>query len=90
MGLRQTFRFEADSPEEVRAFLRQFADVAAIDDRGEFFVFTQRTGEAPFTFDCELAPEGIHSERAGEYFRFLGLFVEALTGTFGRVEVEDR
>ena len=90
MGLRQSFRFKHASADEVRAFLRDLAEIAALDDRGEFFVFSQRPGEAPFTFDCELVPDGLVSERAGEYFAFLGLFVEALTGKFGRVEVEDR
>jgi hypothetical protein len=61
-----------------------------MEERGRFFVFSQIAGEAPFTFDCELASEGIYSERAGEYFKFLGVFVEALTGRFGRVEMEDR
>jgi hypothetical protein len=90
MGLRQTFRFTHASPEEVRAFLRGLGEVASLEDRREFFVFSQLPGEMPFTFDCEVVAEGLHSERSGEYFRFLGLFVEALTGTFGRVEVEDR
>ena len=90
MGLHQSFRFKRQSPEEVRAFLRELSDVAALDDRGDFFVFSQRPGTEPFTFDCELVADGINSERAGEYFTFLGLFVEALTGKFGRVQVEDQ
>jgi hypothetical protein len=89
MGLHQAFRFDHESPDEVREFLRTLSGLAALDDRGEFFVFSQLPGQPSFTFDCELVPEGIHSERGGEYFRFLGLFVEALTGKFGPVEVED-
>lgn len=90
MGLRQSFRFKHTSCEDIRTFLRELSDIAALEDRGDFFVFSQRPGEAQFTFDCELATEGINSERAGEYFVFLGLFVEALTGKFGRVEMEDQ
>jgi hypothetical protein len=90
MGLRQSFRFKHASADEVRAFLRELAEVASLDERDDLFVFSQGPGEAAFTFDCELVADGIHSERAGEYFTFLGLFVEALTGKFGRVEVEDR
>lgn len=90
MGLRQSFRFKHESADDVRAFLRGLADVGVLEDRGEFFVFSQLPGEAPFTFDCELVGEGIQSERAGEYFKFLGVFIEALTGTFGAVGVEDR
>jgi hypothetical protein len=90
MGLRQSFRFKHHSPEEIRAFLRDLSGVAALDDRGDFFVFSQLPGAPPFTFDCELVANGINSERAGEYFPFLGLFIEVLTGKFGRVEVEDQ
>lgn len=89
MGLHQEFRFKHSSPEEVRIFLRGLSDAAAIEDRGEFFVFSQLPGTPAFTFDCELVQSGIRSERAGEYFPFLGLFLECLTGTFGAVEVED-
>jgi hypothetical protein len=90
MGLRQTFRFKHASPEAVRAFLLGLSELATTEDRGQFFVFSERPGEEPFTFDCELTSEGIQSDRAGAYFAFLGLFIEALTGTFGRVEVEDQ
>jgi hypothetical protein len=90
MGLRQSFLFEHTSTDDVRAFLVELAAPAVLESRNEhFFVFSQRPGEAAFTFDCELVADGIHSSRAGEYFAFLGAFVEALTGTFGRVVVED-
>lgn len=90
MGLRQSFHFKHLSREDVRAFLRQqFVGVAALDDRTDFFVFAQLPGRSPFTFDCELVQEGIRSDRAGEYFWFLGTFIEALTAYFGPVEVAD-
>ncbi|MBI3771742.1 MAG: hypothetical protein HY272_03475 [Gammaproteobacteria bacterium] len=89
MGLHQSFRFKHQSADEVRAFLRELSTVAVLEDRGDFFVFSHLPDQPPFTFDCELVAEGVRSERAGEYFAFLGLFVEALTGKFGRVEVED-
>lgn len=89
MGLHQEFRFKHTSPEEVRVFLHGLSDVALLDDRGTFFVFSELSGQPAFTFDCELIRRGVRSERACEYFAFLGLFVEALTGQFGAVEVED-
>jgi hypothetical protein len=89
MGLRQSFRFKHASIEEVRTFLRGLSHVATLDDRSEFFVFSELAGQPPFTFDCELSQEGFHSERAGEYFAFLGIMVEGLTGHFGPVEVQD-
>jgi hypothetical protein len=88
MGLHQDFRFTYESPAQVQRFLRALSGVAKVEDRGEFFVFTQQSGPA-FSFDCELLPFGLRTNRGGEYFLFLGQFVEALTGEFGAVEVED-
>jgi hypothetical protein len=90
MGLHQDFRFDFESQDAVRRFLRGLAASAALSEHeGEFFVFSQRAGDPEFTFDCELTREGVRSERGGEYFTFLGMFIEALTGQFGAVTVED-
>ncbi|MDM0015827.1 hypothetical protein QTH87_25535 [Variovorax sp. J22P168] len=88
MGLRQHFRFSSTSQEAVLEVFRGFSEVANLDERGAFVVFSQLDG-AEFSFDCELVEDGIVSERAGGYFTFLGMFLEALTGTFGPVTVED-
>lgn len=90
MGLRQSFLFEHASTDDVCAFLGELAALAVLESRDEhFFLFSQQPGEAPFSFECEIVAGGIHSSRAGDYFAFLGAFVEALTGAFGRVAVED-
>jgi hypothetical protein len=88
MGLRQDFRFKYENPEQLQAFLRSLAGIAKVDDRGEFFVFTPKSG-LTFSFDCEIQTFGLRTDRDGEYFGFLGQFIEALTGEFGRVELED-
>jgi hypothetical protein len=88
MGLRQNFRFANATQEAVLDVLRRFTDVAILDERDGFVAFAQRDGPA-FTFDCELVEDGIISKRGGCYFTFLGMFVEALTGEFGAVTVED-
>ena len=88
MGLRQHFRFASTSQEAVLQILREFSEVAKVDERDGFVVFSQHDG-AEFSFDCELVEDGIVSERAGEYFAFLGMFLESLTGAFGPVTVED-
>lgn len=88
MGLHQDFRFKYESPAQLRGFLRKLSGIARVDDRGEFFVFTQQSGPE-FSFDCEVLPFGLRTNRGGAYFLFLGQFVEALTGEFGAVEVED-
>jgi hypothetical protein len=74
MGLRQAFRFSFKSDEDVRGILRTLSHSAVVEDRGDFFVFTQQPGQPRYSFDCSLVPEGLHSDR---------------TGQFGRVEVED-
>ncbi len=90
MGLRQHFRFIAKSESKVQSFLRGSNSVALVEDRGEFFVFRNRPEDPPFEFDCAIVPGGIESERSGQYFQFLGMFIEAITGEFGPVVVEDK
>ncbi len=89
MGLRQEFLFSYNSPEEVFTFLESLSKAAVVNRNSDFFVFSSLVGQPEFTFDCELTPSGIASDRAGNYFDFLGFFVEAITGQFGKVEVQD-
>lgn len=90
MGLRQEFRFKFQSPDEVREFLHGLGGVTPLEKRtDDFFVFSQSSGRPEFTFDCELTTDGLRSDRVGEYFAFLGIFVESLSGHFGAVTVVD-
>jgi len=84
----QDFRFKYESAAEVQAFLRSFDSVARVEDRGEFFVFTQKDGPE-FSFDCAIETYGLRTNRSHNYFKFLGQFVESITGQFGPVEIED-
>jgi hypothetical protein len=82
------FRFDAPAETAVAGFLRSFASAYQVEDRGDFFVFRPISGPE-FVFDCEVVPDGLLTNRSGEYYHFLGEFLEALTGHFGKVEVED-
>ena len=86
MGLSQDFRFRYVSPSQVQDLLRGLG-FANVNDRSEFFVLIN-AGQT-FSFECAIEPFGLRTDRAGEYFEFLGQFVEALTGQFGSIEVED-
>lgn len=87
--MQQTFLFKHTSPNDVCEWLRDFESIATIDERTGFFVFKNLPGQAAFTFDCELIDGGVKSKRTGEYFAFLGMFVEGLTGQFGSVVIEN-
>jgi hypothetical protein len=89
MGLRQSFRFSAQSETLVEQLLCHLGTVASLDEERERFLFTNPPDESPFEFHCVIVQGGIDVDRAGEYFKFLGVFVEALTGEFGPVTVED-
>jgi hypothetical protein len=87
MVLRQSFKVDATA-QEIINFLRQLTFAVNVEDRGEFFILRSRAGSA-FKFDCAVKPGLIESNRSGDYFYFLGLFIEALTGQFGKVEIID-
>lgn len=86
--MKQTFRFSVSSRMSVAEFLRGFSTEYQLEDRRDFFVFRPRSGPE-FVFDCAVVSGGLLTNRSGEYFHFLGVFLEALTGQFGKVEVED-
>jgi hypothetical protein len=87
MELRQTFRFSAQSETLVEEFLRGLGEVADLDEKRERFLFKNKTGELPFQFHCVIVQGGIDAERTGDFFKFLGVFVEALTSAFGTITV---
>jgi hypothetical protein len=88
--MQQEFRFDYRDPQQLRALLESLGSNARLDRReDEFFVFTAPDGDPEFSFDVEIIPQGFRSIRSGSYFGFLGLFVEAVTGTFGPVTIED-
>jgi hypothetical protein len=89
MGLLQKIRFSAQSETLVEEFLRGLGEVADLDEERERFIFTSQAGEPPFQFHCTIVQGGIDAIRSGEDFKFLGVFVEALTGEFGMITVED-
>ena len=88
--MQQDFRFEYPDGGQLGTFLQSLGANADLDRRADdFFVFTARAGEPDFSFDVEIVPTGLRSVRSGNYFEFLGMFVEALTGHFGPVTIED-
>lgn len=90
MGLHQSFRFKVSDGVDPRAFLLGLAEIAKIEVRSTgLFVLTELPGQAPFVFDVGIENGRFLTSRSGDYFAFLGMFVEAMTGEFGAVEIED-
>lgn len=89
MVLRQKFRFSAQSETMVEEFLRGLGQGFTLDEERESFLFSGLSHEQPFEFHCVIVQGGIDVHRAGQYFEFLGMFVEGLTGEFGPVLMED-
>jgi hypothetical protein len=89
MGLRQQFRFAADSDESIERFLQSLSKTAVLEERNGSFLYMNKSEQPHYTFHCVIVPNGIDSDRAGEYLSFLGLFIEELTGEFGAVTIED-
>lgn len=94
MGLRQRFRFSAQSETSVELFLRELTHSAALDrdEDGERWLFTNLPNERQFEFECVIVFGGINTAGSGQYFEFMKLFTEGLIGEFGQfgqVSVED-
>ncbi len=88
MGLRQAFRFHYDNPKDVETFLEGFTDSFSVKKTNGLYIIAQKEGKT-FEFEALVEDFGLRTDRAGEYFEFVGIFVERITGQFGSVEIED-
>jgi hypothetical protein len=90
VGLHQSFRFKVGDGIDPHAFLLGLSGIAKVEVKPTgLFVFSELPGQAPFAFDVGVEQGRFVTSRSGDYFAFLGMFVEAMTGEFGAVEIED-
>ncbi|RYG12919.1 MAG: hypothetical protein EON92_06980, partial [Burkholderiales bacterium] len=82
----QVILFGSENENEVDQTLRSLSGVANCHAESAFYFFSQREGEPEFKFDCEIITGGLITDREGEYFAFLGHFVDTLTRRFGVLE----
>jgi hypothetical protein len=83
----QIVLFECDSHEDLDSLLRGLVAVATFREETAFYFYSQLPGQPEFQFDCELIEGGLITSREGEYFPFLGYFIDALTRRFGSLEI---
>jgi hypothetical protein len=83
----QVLLFECSDPEDLDRTLRGLASFATFRAESGFYFYSQRSGEPEFQFDCELINGGLITDREGDYFSFLGHFIDALTVQFGALEL---
>jgi hypothetical protein len=84
----QLFKFDS-SRGDVAAVMRDLAQYALLQARGDTFTFRNLRWDPPFAADCELDNLGLLVELSGDYSRFEGNLVMALTENFGPVTIED-
>ena len=83
----QVILFDCDNQEDLDSHLRGLSSVATFRDGTAFYFYSQLPGQPEFEFDCELIQGGLITSRKGEYFSFLGHFIDALTSRFGTLEI---
>jgi hypothetical protein len=88
MGLSQSFRFKYDHPEDIEKIFHDLRSDYIVHQKGDLYVIKDNGNS--FTFDAAVAEYGLDTHRSGEYFHVLGLLVEALTGKFGQIQIEDK
>jgi hypothetical protein len=87
-GLRQRYRFKAQSETLVEVFLRSLKSGVILNEEREFFTYRSAVGEPAFLLICTIVLGGIQVQASGQYRAFLGRFVEGLVEEFGLVTVE--
>ena len=88
MGLAQTFQFEYESCDEIESLLRDLGEGYQFSEAGRSWMMSSHE-PAPVRIEFRIEDFGLYVHRSGDYFSILGQLVEALTGRFGVVTIED-
>ena len=83
----QFILFECDDVAELDGVLRGLASFATLEEGTAFYFYSELPGQPAFKFECELVTGGLITSRNGDYYWFLGHFVDALTSRFGALEI---
>lgn len=82
----QAIRFNCESLETIQKVMRDLSLHASLSEESGFWFFSELDGCEPFKFDCEVVSGGLITERSGEYYEFLGRFVDKLTSSVGSIQ----
>ena len=88
MGLEQDFRFKYESKEQIIVFLNELISDESLQINGDHFEI--KGINETFTFEGHIETYGLRCHRSGNYFDFLGKFVELATGKFESINIEDK
>ncbi|USH01173.1 hypothetical protein K6Q96_09510 [Grimontia kaedaensis] len=88
MGLAQTFEFEYQSTEEIQSFINNLNKTVRLQFEKDLWTVSEFEG-CKMMFEIRIVSKGLYCHRSGDYFSFLGYFLEQLSGVFGAVTIED-
>ena len=88
MGLAQVLITENGDSQKLEEFIDSLSNVVSLKKTETSWIISEFENQK-FKFEIKLITDGYYTHRSGNYFAFLGFFIEALTANFGRVSVED-
>ncbi|WP_115720223.1 hypothetical protein [Gallaecimonas mangrovi] len=89
MGLAQNIRLEDKvSCDQASLFLDNLCTGLQFKKSDNKWIVHSMHGEQ-MSFEIVVIDEGFYTHRSGDYFLFLGFFIEQLTGEFGCISIED-
>ncbi|RNC84755.1 MAG: hypothetical protein ED557_07190 [Balneola sp.] len=84
----QYFLFNNASISEKKDFINTVSENFLVSIKNEGFLITNKHED--FTFFVAIEDYGFYTSRTGNYFYFLGLFIEEATGRFGDIRIKDK
>ena len=88
MGLKQSIKFDYVNSDEITEFIQSFSNKYSVTRNKDLFVISSNN-DVKFTVDISIESYGFNTDRSGNYFEFLGRFIEMLTGKYGCIEIDD-
>ena len=85
MGLSQKIEFKYPSKNKLADFIEILCSNYSLLKEGNLLKISSR-GSDHFTFEMAIEDYGLYTHRSGQYFEFLGILIEELSGKFGKLD----
>ena len=88
MGLAQKIQFQHSGSDEIKNFILKFCQPYQPEQIISLFILSLPGGKG-YRFEMAVESYGLYLNRSGNYFEILGKLIEELTGSFGKITIED-
>ncbi len=88
MGLVQTIKFKYSEKAKAIELIKSFSSLYEVNKSDLLWTIYSEAFE-PFKIEIGIEDYGFYTHRSGNYFKCFGELIEAISGQFGKIMIED-